>query len=636
MTTVQRSNMTQTDAKGKVLRESKETNANTSVNFRWWLSDDITMAQDIAGTIRFIQTHQGSRMEQLTVSTRLYGMNTAYNLIGTAFTRASSVNATPSTQRISFNLVESIIDTLESKMAKNSVIPTYITNGGLWDVQKKAKDLTKFTQGLFYQEKVHKKSIDSWGDGAVWGDGFVQVFEKDDKVQIERVLPHELFVDMIETLTGQPTQLHRVKYMDRDRALAILPELEENIMTVAPAAYQDVGGSGTVADLITVTESWHLRSGPTKKDGLHVFCVGDGALPEDYNKDYFPFPHFRYAKRKLGWYGQGAAERLQNFQGEVNRCMLLKQRALWMQSAFKVLIEQGSKVVDQHISNEVGTLIHYVGTPPQYIAPPATNPELQLWIDRLIQLAYQQEGVSFMTSTGEVPLGIQSGTALRTLNQISDDRFLFMQQELEDYSLEIARQGIEVVRDIYKRKHKYEIIFPNTQFMETIDWKDIQLDESQYVLKAFPTSSLSEDLTGRLAEIDELEQKQHIDKQTARQLLDMPDLEMNNALVNAPFDLLSKIFEEMLNDNKMTKFEPAYHDATLAQKLALQYINYGELNQCPDERIQLVRNFLAQVLEEAIMPQIALGATPEQPEQGPAPAPAPQAEMQQQPQRMAA
>jgi hypothetical protein len=614
MNKIQKSNMTLTDAKGKVLRESRDKTIENGVNFKWWESEESTMAQDIAGTIKFIQGHQGSRMEQLTVSTRLYGMNSAYNLIGTAFTRSSAVNSSPSAQRISFNLVESIIDTLESKMAKNKVVPTFVTNGGLWDVQKKAKDLTKFTQGLFYEQKVHKKMIHGWGDGAVWGDGFVQVFEKDDRVCIERVLPHELFVDMLETLSTEPTQIHRVKIMDRDRALALLPELEENIMTVAPANYQEIGGAGSVADLITVTESWHLKSGPNKKDGLHVFCVGDGALPEVYDKDYFPFPHLRYAKRKLGWYGQGAAERLQNFQGEVNRCMMLKQRALWMQAAFKVLIEQGSKVVDQHLNNEVGTLIHYVGTPPIYITPPATNPELQMWIDRLIQLAYQQEGVSLMSSVGEAPLGVQSGIALRTLNQISDDRFLFMQQELEDFALEIARQAIEVVRDIYSRKKSYEVVFPNTQFLETVDWKNILLDESQYSLKAFPTSSLADDLTGRLAEIDELEQKGHIDKQTARQLLDMPDLEMNSALVNSKFDLLSKIFEQMLNDKKNTPFEPAYHDVPLAQKLALQYINYAELNGCPDDRIQLVRNFLSSV-NEVVALQAQLGMVQQQPQE---------------------
>jgi hypothetical protein len=618
--TIQRSSMTQTDSRGKVIRSPIDTSAETAVNFRWWQSDDERMAFDIAGTIKFIQLHQGSRMEQLTVSTRLYGQSTAYNLIGTAFTRKSSVNSNPASQRISYNVVESIIDTLESKMAKNKVIPTYVTNGGMWNLQKKAKDLTKFTQGLFYQEKVHSKSIVCWSDSAVWGDGFLHIFEKHDKLCIERTLPHEIFVDTIETLTGPPQQLHRVKIMDRDIALELLPELEEHIMTVAPANYQEIGGQGTAVDLITVTESWHLKSGPDAKDGVHVFCVGDGSLVEDYEDDYFPFCHLRYARRKFGYYGQGVPERIQNIQGELNRCMILKQRALWMQCAFKILIENGSKVVSQHLNNDVGSIIHYTGTPPQYVTPPATNPELQAWIDALITYALQQEGISRMSTTGEAPMGVESGKALRTLVQVSDDRFMFMSQELEDFTLEIARQSIEVIRKIYARKKTYEVVFPDTQFMDTIDWKDINLQESQYTLQAFPTSSLSDDLTGRLAEIQELAQAGYIDPVTSFALLEMPDLEKTSGLQNAPYNLLCKLYDQMLHDKKQARFEPGFHNAQLAQKLGLQYINYAEQNNCPEENIQLARDFVNSINAEALTPTpgvVAPGAPQAQPTANP-------------------
>jgi hypothetical protein len=597
--TVERSNMTQTDSKGKVTREPKNL-AETNVNFRWWVLDEKEMAPAIAATILFIKQHQGSRIEQLTVSTRLYGHTSMYNLIGTAFTRASAANNSPMSQRISYNLCSSVVETLEAKMAKNKVIPTFITNGADWKVQKKAKQLTKFCGGLFYQQNVHRKSIISWNDAGVWGDGFVQVYENDDKVCIDRVLPHELFVDTIESLTSEPRQLHRVRLMDRDIALQVLPELEEEIKTVSPANYQEIGGQGTAVDIIQVTESWHLKSGPLAKDGVHVFCVGDGALAEDYDKDYFPFPHLRYVNRKLGWNGQGACERLMAIQGEINRCMMLKQRALWMQSAFKILVENGSKVVSQHLDNEVGTVIHYSGVAPQYITPPATNPELDAWIDKLRDWGYQQEGANQLNSSGEVPMSVKSGKAMRTLNQITDDRFIFMQQNMEDFCLEIAKQAINVVKDIYSRVGKYEVVFPDTRFVETIDWADVQLDEEQYVLKAYPTSSLSDDLTGRLAEVQELTQSGMITPRSSRRLMDMPDVEMADSLANSAEDRITQIFENMLEKGEVTRFEPGFHDAELAVQLGIKYINYAQYYNCPDDKIQLVRDYIAQVNAEAL------------------------------------
>ncbi len=610
-TTIERRNMTQTDSKGKVLREPKNL-AETAVNYRWWTLDEKDMAPAIAATLKFISTHQGSRLEQLRTSTFLYGSTSVYNMMGAGISKASS-GSSPMNQRISFNICESIIDTLESKMAKNKVVPTFVTNGGDWKAQQKAENLTKFSQGLFYQQHIHKKTIVAWGDGAVWGDGFVQTFEKFDKVCVERVLPHELFVDSIETLTAPPKQIHRVKCMDRDIALEMYPELEEHIKTVSPANYLEIGGHATAVDIIIVIESWHLKSGPDADDGLHVISIGDGALAEEYQKDYFPFSHVRYASRKLGYYGQGACERLQNIQSEINRCMILKQRSLWMQGSFKLLLENGSKVVTQHLNNEVGSVIHYTGVRPEYVTPPATNPELQQWIDTLITYGYQQEGVSRMSTTGEAPLGVDSGKALRTLNQISDDRFLFMQQEMEEFTLDINRKAIDVVKDIYKRTKKYEVIFPDTKFMETVDWSDIQLDDEEFVLKAFPTSSLSDDLTGRLAEVQELAQAGMVSPRSARRLMDMPDVEMSDKLANAGEDRLHQIIEKMLKDGEVTRFEPGFHDAQLGAQLCLQYINYAEYHACPDERIQLVRDFLAQINTEALSPQPGVIAPQAQP-----------------------
>ena len=187
----------------------------------------------------------------------------------------------------------------------------------------------------------------------------------------------------------------------------------------------------------------------------------------------------------------------------------------------------------------------------------------------MIAYGYQQEGVSRLSTTGEAPMGVESGKALRTLNQIGDDRFLFMSQQMEDFNLEIGRQAVNVVKEIYARTKKYEVVFPDTKFMETIDWGDVQLDEEQYVLKAYPTSSLSDDITGRLAEIQELTQAGMISPRASRRLMDMPDVEMADSLANAAEDRLHQVFEMMLEDGTVTRFEPGFMDAQLASQLAL-------------------------------------------------------------------
>ena len=608
MSTIDVSKMSKkvTDASGKVIHEEdgKTDDASLTGKLFWWKADAATMAQDIAATIKFIQTHQTNRLEQITASTRLYGNSSAFNFIGPALARSASASANTQSNRISFNLCSSVVDTLTSKIAKNKVVPTFITSGGVWGMQKKAEQLSKFTEGMFYDQDVHKKGVDAFRDASVWGTGIVHIFEDEDEIKVERALLHEFFVDQVEALATNPQQLHRVKVVDRDVMLAWAEDIEdkdekknaiEAINKSRTSAYIDLNGVGTAADLITVTESWHLKSGKNAKDGLHVICVGDMVVyKEEWERDYFPFAMIHYVKRLTGFWGQGACERLQNLQSEINRLMILIQRSMWMGGSFKVLVENGSRVVSQHLNNDVGSIINYTGTPPQYVTPPMIQQDIYPYVDSLIAKGFQQEGVSQLAASSLKPLGLNSGAALRDYDQIGDDRFLFVGQEMEAFYLEIARQMIDVAKEIYARKKTYKVIFPQTRFIESIDWKDIGLKEDEYVLKAFPTSSLPDDPSGKLETIQEYAQAGFITPRAARRLLSMPDLEMSDKLANAPEDLLHKIYEGILEDGKYVSPEPQM-DLQLAQQLYLLYYNYASLNNCPEDRMNLLMDWKRQL-----------------------------------------
>lgn len=602
----------------------------------WWRSDDKDMAKDIASTIKFIQTHQSTRIEQLTSSTRLYGNSSAFNFIGPALSRSASASGTSQSNRISFNLCGSVVDTLVSKIAKNKVVPTFITSGGVWGMQRKAEQLTKFTEGMFYEQDVHKKGVDSFRDAGVWGTGIVHIYSEDKEIKVERAFPHEFFVDQVESLSRAPRQLHRVKIVDRDVMIAFVEGLElekdekeaaiEAVKKANVSTFVDLGGVGTAADLITVTESWHLTSSDTSHDGVHAICCGDFVIyKEEWERDYFPFAFLHYNKRLMGFWGQGACERLQNLQQEINRLMVLIQRSMWMGGSFKVLIENGSKVVSQHLNNDVGAIINYTGTPPQYVTPPMIQQDIYPYVDSLIQKGFQQEGVSQLAASSLKPMGLNSGAALRDYDQIGDDRFLFIGQEVEAFYLEIAKQMIDLAKEIPGYKVKY----PGTMSFEEIDWKDVKLKEDEYVLKAFPTSSLPDEPAGKLETVTEYMQAGLISPRAGRRLLAMPDVEMSDKLANAAENLLHKLFEDMLDKGEYHPPEPQF-DLQLASQMYLDYYNFAVLNNCPEDRLSLIRQFKAQCddLIQAAMPpppstpgQMPQGQSPGVPMANPMPTP---------------
>lgn len=632
MGTIDASKMTVTDDKGRVIREGKKDEAEEG-RFYWWKASDSNMAQEITATVKFIQNHQPTRVEQLTASTRLYGNSSAFNFIGPALSRSASSSATSNSNRISFNLCSSVVDTLVSKIAKNKVIPTFITSGGIWGMQKKAEQLSKFVEGMFYDQDIHKKGVYAFKDAGMWGTGVLHIFEEEDEIRVERVLPHEILVDQIESLNAYPQQMHRVKLVDRDILLNLFGDDEEAIAAIAKASqsqYINIGNVGTAADLLTVTESWHLKSGKEATDGLHAITLEDTVLfKEEYNKNYYPFAFIHYVKRPLGFWGQGACERLQNLQAEINRLMILIQRSMWMGGSFKILSHVNDKIPVQHFNNDVAPIIKWAGEiPPQYIAPQIIQQDIYPYVDALIAKGYQQEGVSQLAASSLKPQGVDSGSALRTFDAIADDRFLFTGQEMEEFYLEIARQMIDVAKSIYSKKKSFKVMFPQTTFVESIDWADIKLKEDEYIIKAFPTSSLPDDPAGKLQTIQEYMQAGLISPMAGRRLLAMPDVEMSDTLANAAEDLLHKTFEEILHDDIYKAPEPEWN-LGLAMQLYGQYYNYAELNNCPQGKMDMLRQWKSQLddLMGLTIPPSPVpmpgpqGQAPIQPMAGPTPTP---------------
>ena len=612
MAKIEQKYMTQT-VDGKVTRKARDESDAQKGRFNWWRADEEECAQQIASTIKFIQNHQSGRMDQLVASTRLYGNNQAFGLYGMGSANIQNVMTT----RVSFNLCSSIVDTIVSKTAKNEVTPSFITTGGTWGMQRKAENLTKFIEGCFYENKVHTKINESVSDAGVWGDGLVYVYRTDDdKAAVERVVPHELLVDPIETLVGNPRQLHRVKPVDRDILYEMFDgdeEAQAKIMSADPIPAKDMGGVGSAADQIMVSESWHLRSSKKAKDGVRAMSIGDLLLlREEYTKDYFPFPKLPYAKNKFGYWAKGACERLQNLQLAINREMILEDKSRHMMGSFKILVENGSKVVSQHLNNEVGAIIHYTGAQPQYVTPPHIQNDSQSRVESFIQKGYQQEGVSQLAAANVKPQGIDSGEALRTYDQISDDRQLSFEKSVEAFGLEIARQMIDVVKDIYKDTKTYNVTWAGSTFMKTVDWKDVRLEEDEYVLKAFPTSSLPEEPAAKLQTVQEYTQAGFITPRAARRLLRMPDVEMADHLADAAEELIMKSIEDILYDGAKDIVPDDEWDLQMAKMYSIQYLNYAKLNNCPENRLELLRTFMSQVdnaLGLTDQPQAGVDAT---------------------------
>lgn len=596
----------------------------------WEEKDSDKAAALLLTSAAYLKEGQAYRYRQAAIYARLYGNQSLYSFAGNNISKMDQTYGLPQ-ERPTFNLIQSVTDTLVSRLSQSRPQPVFLTDNADYKQRNLAKKLNNFLLGEFYHTKAYEKGTTALRDALVEGTGIVHIYETPDhKVGLERVLLTELLIDPNEAMYGEPRQLYRIKLVDRDVLLANFPEkkMQEKIMNAAKA-YPDnsADSSKSVSDLVMVVEGWHLRSGKEARDGRHMLCISSGSLlDEEFAKDAFPFCFLHYSPRLLGFWAQGVAEQLMGTQMELNSILFTISRAIKLVGVPRVFQEEGSKVASAHHNNEVGVIVKYRGVKPSYEVAPCNAPELYAERDKLIQYGYQQSGVSALQASSQKPQGLDSGEAIRTYDDISTDRFASLSRRYDNFYIDLAYQVIDLAKDIAEEQGEYQTVYPNKNGTKEIDLPKANLIKNTFVIQCFTQSSLPKDPAGRLAKVTEMVQSGMITLQEGRRLLDYPDLEQVEKLANASEERILQILDDIIETGKYTPPDP-FMDLQLATTLTTQYINLYATAKLEESKAQKLRDFFSQVqtiIQAAVPPPQAMpGATPgaPQPQANPQPAP---------------
>ena len=573
---------------------------------RWWLANKKNLYQELFAYVSKLDSRQQYRVADNLTFARLYGN---YDHVGLdAFNYSRAVSTYNVTNRVTLNVVQSMVDTVVSKVTKNKPKATFLTSGGDFSLQSKAKKLTKFVEGIFSFTDFYQLAALAFKDSCIFGTGCLKIFVENGEIKAERVFIGEIKIDDIESYYGKPRQVHQEKWLPKDVVKAMFPgfELEiDNASYPDEKTFQNVQGS-RLKDMVRVIESWHLPSGPNAKDGKHTICISTATLlDEPYYKDYFPFVFFRWNTRPVGFFGQGLAEQLQGIQLEMNKILRTIQVSMHLVSVPKLLVEASSKIVSSHLNNRIGGVIKYAGTPPQYAPLGGIPGELFSHLDRLFSRAYEIAGVSQLAAQSQKPAGLDSGKALREFNDLETERFMSVAKRYEKCFMDAAEIMIETAKDLYELKGDYKVKAKDGKFIDTISWKDVNMDADKYMMQIFPTSALSSTPAARLADVQDLLAAGFIDKEDALKLLDFPDLEAAMNLLNADSNNLERLIETMMDEGKYFPPEPYQNLENAVRKVQQAYLLY-RMQGAPEDRLELLRQFMEDcqnLIEKAAQPE---------------------------------
>lgn len=564
-----------------VVTKNVGTTPEKSFKIEWWTTDPKLMYQDVNQVVENIQKNQNYRHLNNIKFARLYQNMEVLGFYGSLYSRTA--NTTFNSNRLTLNVVKSVIDTAAAKISKNKPKPMFLTDGGNWKQQRKAKQLNKYIEGLFYEIEIYKESQKAFIDACVMGTGALKFFIQDGKLKCERVLIDEIIVDDAEGMYGSPQTMYQVKYVSRSILKETFPEFEKQIDQANSGIPSDAYNTSS-ADLIKVTEAWRLNE-------KHAITISNCTLFSEEWGQYFAIDFFRWCPRIVGFYGTGIAEEILGIQLEINKTLRNIQRAIELNAVPRWMIENSSNVNTAHIQNEIASIIKYTTTKPETFVAPAMSPEVYNYLENMFHKAFEITGVSQLSAMAKKPSGLDAAVAIREYNDIESERFVLQGQRWEEFFLSGAKTCINMNRDLVKDNPKLSVKAKNKNAIEHIKWSEVDLEDDAYIMQAWPVSLLPSTPAGKLEKVTELSQAGYIDQDQARSLLDFPDVEGYMKVANAPTEDINMIINLMIEDGIYTTPEP-YMPLEQAIKTTQNNYLYGKTQNVPEERLELLRQFI--------------------------------------------
>lgn len=588
----------------------------------WWEPEEggKPVHQAVWDTVLYLRDAQQSRSEELR---RLYSLYANGDMVSLDAATYEHSRSEPE-ENPRFNMLRSMVDSAQSRLAKNRPRAAVLTSGGDWGEQQQAKRLEKFIEGIFGRNKLYRLAPLCFRDAEILKTGILKVYSEAEgdtgRIRMERVYPWEIYIDPVEAYYGDPRSIFQMKWIDRRALAAAYPDHEDAIMESTSAMPLHGGGDpgrDAFADQLCVIEGWRRESRDDAGDGKHVICLEDVELVNEVWVGDAPFAFVHWTKPVIGFWGDALVEEAEGMQLEVNELLAKISDAMSRVSGMW-LCDEASSVKEDHLEHagESGVVLKYSGIKPDYETPAPLHPEYFAHLDRLISMGYRVVGISELFASAKKPSGLDAAVALREFNDIESERFMVKGQQYEDFFLDVAKLCIAEARRLKEAGYDVEVTAEERRrrktFLTQISWSDADLDRDSFILRMFPASSLPHSPAGRLNTVQELMQSGVISREEGKLLLDFPDLEATMERDLSPFQIILDKVERMLDEGQWVPPDP-FDDLELAMGIVRKAYLRAQIDGAPEERLDLLRTWVSQahaLLQRSEQPAVPTGAAP--------------------------
>ena len=544
---------------------------------------------------------------------RLYESNpvvTLYQFAGSYFADGAAMPLTPPDDSTN-NKAKAAIDTLLAQVATTDQRPRFCVNDGSWRQRRRARELQNFTDGLVLDLKLHAHRKRAAKDAAILesGVGFLQFYREGNRCACQRVLATELTIDPTDgMIDGQWQTIWRVRPIAREKVIKDFGDGPDGPKTqlLRSQGLRSIATAGAPADNIEVFEAWHLPTSEDAEDGYHIIAVdidGGDLLVKKYTKMYHELVPFAFEERFTTGWGLSLMTQARKLQRRINANSYRVDRAQKLFHAGHIYVDRTAQMDKSKFSNEIGTVWEGNGpTPPSQILFQAVAKEMYDQIERDGERIFENLGINQGASEGDTSRGLgSSAAAMREETKKSDQRNAERQQRWEAFLIACIKVALGVVRDIVTHHENgdkrgkgggYKVAVPGKRGMTESDWKDVAIDEKEYVIEIKPASPVPTDPAGLVAFGEHMiELGAWTPDKLAGYMQDL-DADGRTNRTMAQERRLEKTFEALLYDTQAAALPDEFTNLGLALQIGTEYLAQGEEDEVPQKHLERIRRYL--------------------------------------------
>lgn len=563
--------------------------------YRAWLYAEDPY-KELIGTVNSLISNQGYRLWDNTRYLSMYA-NTDF-LTPYYMAPGFSVSSMP---RMSYNLLKIYGDTLASKLVQSNSRVSLITSGGQWSTFQRARKIERALEGEFYRMKLYREAAKVALDAINIGDGWLKLAlnEKGDGIVAERVFPNEIFVDEIEAAFGQPKFLYQVRWIKKDSALQMWsdPDKQEIIKYASEQTPPRFAWTLYSPGMIQLVESWALPIGD--RPGRHCIVCNNGTLlDEPWNEKHFPLINFKAGDKPFGWYGQGFIEQVGPTQLDLNKTINVMMNSAHLGMAPFWVVQTGAELDIKHLSNQVGHIVEVNGPEPKWVTNEPFSKAAPAYVQTLIQMIQTFYGINEMESSGQLPLNrLDSRRALVEWQNMADSRHTILLERWQDFYLDVAERTLMLAKRIAKEKGAYPVLAKKGQKAWQLDWKDLDIEGEEYMIRMAPANILPTTLAGKKNTIEDWMRLGLLSKEQAQRALSgPPDADAILGEFTAGEDDIDRMIEEFTEKEQYRGPTPRQNLSRAIKRMtdaALDAANNG----APQSTINLFDRYVREATE---------------------------------------